>query len=258
MGTETVTCRYQTLTTPPFIQGDPTEGLFTPTVDQKYRLGTKLMDNHGRVWRYAKNAATQLEVALMAQCEAQDAQSIEQIQTAGAIHAIGTTKFSLVVTTGSGITDGELQDGWLVVNKSTGIGYSYPIKWNRWLTSDTLIEVELYEPLRVATATTTEFTFIRNRWANVLVMPTTVTGIAAGVPNVVIPASYYGWLQTKGYCPMLVDAGDTLVIGAAVGNPGTNGTAGGVGIPAITTQIWGHCVYIATAGECALIDLNLE
>jgi len=258
MGTETVNSRYQVITTPPAIQGDPTEGLFTPTSAQKYRLGTKLFDNHGRVWRYSKNAGTQLEVALMAQCEAQDAQSIEQIQTAGAIIAVGKTKFNLIVATGSGITDGELSDGWLVVNKSTGLGYSYPIKWNEWITSDTTINIELYEPIRVATATTTEFTFIINRWSNVLVMPTTVTGIAAGVPNVVIPASYYGWLQTKGYCPMTVDAGDTLVIGAAVGNPGTNGTAGGAGIPAITTQIWGHTVYIATAGETALIDLNLE
>jgi hypothetical protein len=257
MGTEIVNSRYQVLTTPPAIQGDPREGLFTPTAAQQYRLGTKLFDNHGRVWRYGKNAGTELAVALMAQSEAQDAQSVEQLQT-GYTTSIGQTKIKALLATGSAITDGELADGWLVANKSTGLGYCYPIKWNEWLTSDTVMSVELYEPIRVATAATTEWTFIINRWSNVLVMPTTVTGIAAGVPNVVIPANYYGWLQTKGYCPMTVDAGDTLVIGCAVGNPGTNGTAGAVGVPAITTQIWGHCVYIATAGETALVDLNLE
>jgi hypothetical protein len=164
----------------------------------------------------------------------------------------------MVVTTSNGIVDGELSDGWMVVNKSTGLGYAYPIKWNQYLTSDTLMEIELYEPLRVATATTTEVTLVKNPWADIVVMPTTAAGIATGVPAVVIPASYYGWVQTKGICAMTVDASDTLVVGAAVGKPGTNGTAGGVGIPAITTQIWGHCIYIAATGETALINLNLE
>jgi hypothetical protein len=257
MGTETVNMRYGKLTTPPAIQGDPTEGLFTPTVDQKHLLGTKLYDGHGRVWRYCKNSSTQLEVALMAQSDAVDAQCIDQVQT-GYTTSIGQTEITALLTTANAISDGELRDGWLVANKSTGLGYCYPIRWNEWITSDTIMRIYLHEPIRVATAATTEFTIVKNRWADLVVMPTTVAAIAAGVPNVVIPASYYGWVQTKGYCPMTVDAGDTLVVGAAVGNPGTNGTAGGVGIPAITTQIWGHAVTIAVAGETALIDLNLE
>ncbi len=257
MGTENVNSRYQLLTTPPAIQGDPTEGLFTPTVDQKYRLGTKLFDHRGRVWRYGKNGSTELAAALMTQSEAPKAELLNEAQT-GYTTAIGDTKIRVLVTTASGILNGDLADGFLVTRDGTGEGYAYGIRWNEWLVGDTVMWLELVEPIRVATAVTSEFDIVKNRWSGLIVQPTTVTAVAAGVPNVVIPANYYGWVQTKGYCPMIVDAGDTLVIGAAVGVPGTHGTPGGVGIPAVTTDIWGRAVTVAAAGETALIDLQLE
>lgn len=256
MATET-NGRYAHVTTPPFIQGSPREGLFTPTVDQKHRLGTLLYDEFGRRWRYAKNGATQLEVALMAQSEAVNANVLNEVQTAYGL-ALAAKSGRVLVTTSNGISDGELQDGWLAVQDGTGEGYLYPIQWNEWITGDTVMQVTLYEEIRLAIAATAEITLIKNKWRDVIVMPTTVTGIWAGVPNVVIPVNYYGWLQTKGPCPMVVDAGDTLVVGALAGNPATNGTAGGVGIPAITTQVWGHAITIGAAGETAVIDLNLE
>lgn len=256
MGTET-NGRYMRKSTPPFMQGDPSEGLFTPTVDQRYALGSCLYDSFGRRWRYAKNGATQLEVALMAQSEAINANVANEVQTGYGL-ALGATSGQVLVTTSNGIADGELQDGWLLITDGTGEGYCYPIQWNTWVTGDTVMQLDLFEPIRLAVAATAEITLVKNKWRDVVVMPTTVAGIWTGVPNVVIPANYYGWLQTKGICPMVVDAGDTLVVGALAGNPATNGTAGGVGIPAITTQVWGHTIYIGAAGESALIDLNLE
>jgi len=258
MATEIVNSRYQVLSTPPGgLQGDPQEGLFTPTVDQKYRLGTKLNGSRGRVWRYIRNGSTQLEVALMAQSEAPDAQTLDQVQT-GYTTSIGDTTITALLTTANALSDGELTDGTLVVNKGTGLGYAYPIKWNEWITSDTIMSLELHEPIRVATAATSEFTFIKNKFADCVVMPTTPTGIAAGVPNVVIPASYYGWVQTKGPCPMIVDTAETLVIGCACGFPAASAVAGAVGVFAATGPYFGTVVTISTAAETALIDLALE
>lgn len=240
-----------------FIQGDPQEGLFVPTADQRHRLGTGLRDARGRVWRYAKNGATQLEVALMAQAQAPKAELGNEVQT-GYTTAAGDTTITVLVTTASGILDRELRDGYLVTQDGDGEGYMYPIKDNRWITGDTVMRIDLWEPIRVATAATSEFTLIKNIYRDVIVQPTIVTAIAVGVPNVVIPANYYGWLQTKGVCPMIVDAGDTLVVGAMGGVPGTHGTAGAIGIPAITTDVWGRVIYIGAAGETALVNLNLE
>jgi hypothetical protein len=257
MPTEIPQARYQVLTTPPIMVGDPQSGLFVPTVGQQFRLGQGLADNHGRMFRYCKNAAVQLEAALMAQSEAINANVTSEVQT-GYTTAIGDTSITVLVTTSNGISDGELADGHLVTQDGTGEGYAYPIRWNEWVTSDTVMRIDLYEPIRVATAATSEFTLVKNTHSDVIVMPTTVTGVAVGVPNMVVPASYYFWAQTKGPCPMIVDAGDTLVVGALAGVPGTHGTAGAVGIPAITTDVWGRTIFVAAAGETALIDLNLE
>lgn len=239
------------------IQGCPADGLFTPTAEQKYRLGTGLYDARGRQWRYVKNAGTQLEVALMAQAAAIVSELSNEVQT-GYTCSVGQTTVTVLVTTASGLVNHQLQDGYMVTQDGDGEGYCYPIKDNRWISGDTVMRVDLWEPIRKNTAETSEFTFIQSIYRNVIVMPTAVTGIAVGVPTEPIPANYYGWVQTKGVCPMVVDAGDTLVVGKCVGIPATHGTPGGVGIPAITTDVWGRCIYIAAAGETALIDLQLE
>lgn len=257
MATEQPTARYQVLSTPPIIQGDPQEGLYTPTVDQRYRIGQKLVDNHGRMFRYCKNGAVALSAALMTQSEAINANVTNEVQT-GYTTAIGDKSITVLVTTSNGISDGELADGYLVTQDGTGEGYSYQIRWNEWVTSDTVMRIDLYDSIRIATAATSEFTLVKNPWRDVIVMPTTVTGVATGVPNMAVTESYYFWAQVKGTCPMVVDAGDTLVVGALAGVPGTHGTAGAVGIPAITTDVWGRTIFIGAAGETALIDLNLE
>lgn len=239
------------------IQGDPQEGLFTPTVDQQHRLGTGLEDARGRVWRYAKNGGSELQRALMAQSEELKAGLTNEVQT-GYTTSIGDTEITVLVTTGNGIVDGELRDGYLVTRDGTGSGYMYPIKDNFWITGDTVMRVHLWEPIRVATAATSEFTLVKNLRMDVIVMPTTLTGIAVGVTNGVIAANYYGWLQTKGPCVMYVDDGDTLVIGEACGAPATHGTAGAVGVVGATDDVWGRVIDIASDNEYALIDLHLE
>ena len=257
MGTELTQSRYSVLSTPPVIVGYPKEGLFTPTAAQNHRLGQRLFDNHDRKFRYCKNGGVELAAGLMGQSEAINDDMISEVQTAYST-AIGDTSITVLTTTTNGISDGELADGCLVTQDGTGEGYMYPIKYNEWISGDTVMRVDLYEAIRVATAATSEFTLIKNTSRDIIVMPTTVTGVAVGVANMVVTLNYYYWAQVKGLCPMIVDAGDTLVVGAIAGVPATHGTAGAVGIPAITTDIWGRAVFVAAAGETALIDLNLE
>lgn len=258
MATERVNARYQRLTTPPvLIQGDPIEGLFTPTVDQRHLVGSMMKDAFGRSWRYIRNAAVELAVGYTVQSEAPDAQCLDNIQT-GYTTAAGDTVIQILVATGNALSDGELKDGWLVVNKATGIGYTYPIKWNRWITSDTVMEIELYEPIRLATSATSEFTLVKNKYADVVVTPTTPTGTIVGVPNVVIPASYYGWVQSQGPCGCYVDTSETLVIGCAVGHPASSAVPGAVGVFAATGPYIGHSMTVSIEGEVALVDLDLD
>lgn len=237
--------------------GGPAEGLWTPTVDQRHRLGEKYEDGFGRVWRYAHAGATALAPALMTCAEAMPSGIFEIVQT-GYTSAIGDTQIRVLATTGSGITNGQLIDGWLIVNKVTGLGHAYAIANNTWITGDTVMSVELYEPIRVATSATSEITMRKNLYEKVIVNATTPTGLATGVPNMTIPISYYGWLQRKGPCAMTVDTGETLTIGCVCGGASSAAVAGAVGVAHIVEPIYGHAITIGAADETALIDLQLE
>jgi len=237
--------------------GGPAEGLWTPTVDQKHRLGEKYEDGFGRVWRYCQAGATALAPALMTCAEAPPSGVFEIVQT-GYTTAIGDTSIRVLATTGSGLVNGDLIDGWLIVNKVTGLGHAYAIANNTWISGDTVMHVELYDPIRVATTATSEITMRKNLYKKVIVNATTPTGLATGVPNITIPISYYGWLQRKGPCAMTVDTGETLTIGCMCGGPATAAVAGAVGVCAVTEPYYGQVITVGAADETALIDLQLE
>ena len=238
--------------------GGPIEGVYTPTVDQQHRLGEKYEDGFGRVWRYAKNGATALAPALMCAMAAPEAETIDEIQT-GYSNEIGATTIRALLTTSNEVTDGELADGWLVVNKSTGLGYTYPIANNWWITTDTVMAIELFEGLRVATSATSEFSIFKNPYRDVVVDATTTTGLNLGIPAVVVPSYYYCWLQRKGPCAVVMDTSGVMVVGSMVGHPDTQDVAGAAGLAVITESIWGQVLWPPTSdAEVGLIQLMLE
>jgi len=255
-----------TLTPPAFAQGiilgdesEPLLGIYEQSADQKYHLGTKLEFADGRVFRYAKNGGTGLSKAYMTTSEALNARAVEELQsTYGTSAEVGDLEIDIDVTTGGTWTADAFADGFIVVNKATGIGDIYKIAATKINGSDdTLLRVQLETPLRTALDATSELTFVKNAWRDVDVMPTTVEGTPTGVPLIGVTADYYCWLQTRGYAPLLVDDGDTIVKGNVVGPGGTD--AGSVqAVGADTTYAYGVAVYVAAADEVAIIDLKLE
>lgn len=238
--------------------GGPTEGLWTPTVDQQHRLGEKHEDGFDRLWRYCRNGAAILAAGYMSGKEATHANTLNKTQTAYGAVAIGDTRVTVLVTTANGILDGELLDGTLLVEDSTGYLHAYAIANNTYIVSDTVISVELYDPIRVAWSATSVITLSKNMYADVVVMGTTPTGIACGVPNVAIPIGYYGWLQRKGPCAMFWDSSDTTAIGCLTGCPSTAAIAGTTGATSATEAVYGHVIEIGAADKACLVYLQLE
>lgn len=239
-----------------------TANIFTPTVDQKYMLGTILDLNGGRRFRYCKNDSTEIAKAVMVQSSVPIAGNTEEVNTNGTAASAKDQSLTIGVTTT--IAEDALVDGWLNVVDVTAaaLGDLYLIKSN---TAGTTPVITLADAggLRTAIAVTTEITVIKNKYRDVVVVPKAAgTAVPVGVTQVVVTASYYFWAQTRGYASILVDT-DTVIVGNPVGESTTGNVNGGVGVVANdgTDPVWGICVVLGTAGQTdqpAIIDLTLE
>ena len=238
-------------------QSTPTQLPGASSAAQAYPLGTKLEARDGRIWRYCKAGGTQLAAGLMGQSPAIDATLENEVQTGKATN-IGDTVISVLVTTASSLTPANLAGGYMVVEDVTGEGQYYKINTAVWATEDTVLTVTLDEPIRVATDATSEVSLYPNPWLGIVVAPTTLTGYCVGVATGVITANHYYWAQRCGPCAMVVDGGETVVVGEAAGYPATIATPGAVGISAVTDPIWGEFMGVAAAGETALVYLRME
>jgi len=226
-------------------------------------LGEILEFNDGRKFRYCKDSGTGSAKALIQCAEPIDAQQLGNVQTAYGVSA-GEVKFDILVATGNAISDHELIDGYLYVNASTpGVagGSMYIIKDNYWITSDTVMMVEIADEggVRTAIAATDDISIVKNMCRDTKVNPTTLDAPAVGITMAVIPAGYYYWAQFRGIACCLVDASDTIVVGEPCGKAGTAGTAGSVGLVANdgTDAVYGTVVSFVAHTEYCLVNLML-
>lgn len=238
----------------------PTQTIFEQSATQQYAVGTKLELNDGKVFRYAKNGGTLLAKGLMTSGEAAYARAIAETQsTYGTSAEIGDVELDLDVTTGGSWGENEFAGGMLWVESGTALGDVYRILANAINGSDdTLMRVRLETALRTAWAADSVVSLVKSKWQEVDVQATGFELPPAGVPLIAVTANYYCWLQTKGYCPMLVDTGEALVKGDVVTSGGTTAGACGTATALETEQIWGHVVVVVAAAGYALIDLNVD
>lgn len=226
-----------------------------------YPLGTKLEARDGRIWRYALAGGVNLAAGAMGAAEAIHADVTDITQT-GYTTSIGDTVISALWTTTNGIANDELIDGWLCVVTGVGKGQSYRIAGNLWTTGDTVMQITLHDPIVVATDATAVMTAVKSLYSDVVVAPTTLAGTIVGVPNLAVTAANYYWAQTKGPCAMIVDDGETIVLGELVGYPATDGDAGSIGVINIdgtnSTPIYGRVITVVAADSYAMVDLTVE
>ena len=236
---------------------EPKQGIFEESATQEHRLGARFIDGD-RIFRYAKNAAVGLSKALMTQTQVVDTDTHEIIQT-GHTWAVNDISGTMLITTGGTWVDNEFVDGYFFGNQvASAIGDSYRVLASEITSDDTILKLELETPIRNAVLATTEMSLIPNRFYDVVVFPTTKTGYAAGVPLIDVTASYYFWAQTGGPAPVIVDTGETVVIGDTVSLPDTSSVAGACGVRLTLEQSWGNVLLVGAAAEPALVNLNID
>jgi hypothetical protein len=258
-----------TLTRPSFAKdiilasdGEPIQSIYEESLTQEYHLGTKLIYNDGRIFRYAKNGGTALSKALMTQGETIYAYSDDETQsTYGGSANVGDIEIDIDVTTGGSWTANEFAQGFLINSSGTAtcIGDIYKIVANEINGSDdTLMRVQLETPIRVAWDTSSVIFLTKSPWRDVDVGTTTAVGTPTGIPLIDVTANYFFWAQTGGYAPCIVDDSETLVNGEPVGYPATVADDGAVGVPGATDAVWGFCVITKATDAAAMIDLKLD
>ncbi len=235
---------------------EPKQDIFTSSDAQKHRLGAKFIDGD-RIFRYAKNSsAAILAKALMTQAKVVDTNTTETVQT-GHAWSVGDVSGTVLVAS-STLAVNFFTDGWMWANLVAPVGDIYRVLASEVTSTDTIIDIELETTVRTAISVTSEISLMPNRWMDVVVFPTAHTGYATGVPLADIAISEYGWLQTAGPCPLLVDDGETIVIGDTVGSPGTSADAGSCGVRVTLEQAWGNVLHVGPTDDAALINLSLD
>lgn len=256
-----------TLTPPPFADdiifagdGEPFQSVYEESATQKHKLGTKLIYPDGRIFRYAK-AGEALSKALMTSAQENYAYCDAETQsTSGTSVEVGDIEITIDVTTGGTWTENAFAGGWIVNTSGTAtcIGDIYKVVANKIQSTDTLMTVQLETPIRVAWDASSVIYMMKNAYMDVEPFPTTPVGTATGIPLIDVTSGYYFWAQRGGYAPCIVDDGETIVMGDAVGHPATVADEGACGVVAATDHVWGYVVMTAAIDAAALIDLTID
>jgi predicted RecA/RadA family phage recombinase len=243
------------------ISGGIEQDVWTASATQNYALGTVRQFSDGRRFRYCQAGASGITRALMQQTAVADSKFLDITQT-GHSQTAGSKSITVLCTTGSAVAANYFTGGHLLVTTGTNAGDIYPILTSTLEVTDTLLDLVLSEALRNNIAATDKIAVIPNRWKKTVVVPTTTaTAAPAGVPLIDVTASYYYWAQVRGPAPLFVDTADTIVVGSKVGIPATNAVAGAGGVTTATAfayPIYGTVMWIAAAGEPALVNLEIE
>lgn len=190
------------------------QGLFEESSTAKHKIGTRMQLADGRVFYYASTAEATVAGKL---CFSKPTHAAKTAMVGGIAGAVGAKSISGFTVGTNAFTANEFAEGWLVVQKVAGVGYTYKIKSNTSGSAAGTASVVLYDPIQVAITTLSEINFVYNPFYSVSCGTATVTSSPAGVAiKGVIQSAYYGWLQTWGVCAVQHDEAGSLTIGMRV------------------------------------------
>ena len=191
-------------------------------------LGTRLVLPDEREYRFVLNDGTAEVAASLYQSVASVANHVNVVcDVARAVDAV-------IVSATLGATAAAIDiyaEGIVHVNDAAGEGYAYNITRamssgaaHAAAASSGILTVNLApgEKVQIALTTSSEVSFTRNRYHQVLIHASPPTGGIAGVSPGVAAADRFYWSQTKGYAAVLADG--TLLAGLPVmASIGTDG-----------------------------------
>ncbi len=200
--------------------GTLSPSLFTETgTIRLVELGHRMVqDSTGRIWHYSKAGASNLSRGMLNVAATVNAQRINLSFTTAP--TAGDKEVKVTIGTGNA-AENDYRDGWLVVQDGTGEGRAYPIEGHPAITASTGGFIRLTEAIDTTGAVSeVNVDLIKNYYDGIVISVPDQADLIAGVMNVALTASYYGWAQTYGPCAVLQDEapvnGGMLTIGTGV------------------------------------------
>lgn len=177
--------------------------LFSASATAKHGLG-EYYEIGCRGFRYALAGASALVAGNVLQSRVEEATHDALVIVTG---DAGSRDVTLTTEASTGALDAnEYAGGWLVIDTTPGIEVPmYEIDSHPAIAASSNGTIRLREPLEYALTTTTRVTLMFNPYSKVIQFPvTTATGVPVGVAVYPTTAAYYGWVQTRGPCGVLI------------------------------------------------------
>ena len=254
-----------------------TEGeQFNSYTDQRWPLGTQMILQDGRRYRFARNGAGAATAGLLFQSEVPDGafDTLAVVAATSTYNTAGTRSLRITLPA-SAVTKDLWKEGYAVTEAAAGAGegYAYKVVTNPASAGSEDITLTLETALKHTLNTSDTITMVKHPGADVIIHPAPRTANLYGVAAGAIAAASFGWFAVGGAQPVLVVGthvigGGLIATGTVTGSPDGSVEASGVGITTtaatiaqiteITGSYVGNCIEVAPTTGYGLASLNMN
>lgn len=188
---------------------------FNIYTSRRWPLGTQLILQDGRRFRFVRNGAVAMVPGKLYQSELPDPDHDTLAVVSGTLGAR-----AIRLTNGADTIEADLYaDGYIVTEAAAGAspGRLYRIAGSHAAitnATDGNIPLAGGSGLQAALNTSDTVTLVKSPYADVIVHPSPPTAMVVGVAMGAVAAAGFGWVQTRGITPCLIDG--TVTIGLSV------------------------------------------
>lgn len=228
----------------------------TVAASQGVTLGHPMMFDDGRVYRWARAAATNIATARLCQQTLNDANFDELVVPAAVAAGARTFNITNGATT---VALGDFDDGWLNVEDDAGEGHLYRIRTHAAESAGSAdFSVTIYETVQVAWTTATTVGLFRNPYGRAIIHPSPATAMLIGETVLALTASRYGWLQTRGPASCLVE-GTHVINERTIDSASADGAQAPTASTAAGEEYYvGIVMEVAATTEEGIVNLRME
>lgn len=229
----------------------------TPAAFGNLFLGDVIRTRDGRIFKFGRVGAVAAVAGSMYQAPAPVANHLAQTPAAA---AIGATSVTITTLGATAATQNQYAGGWMQIDTTPGQGRMYGIDSHLANAGSAALILNLVkdDPIQIALTTASRVGLIANPYAGVIIVPTTQTNIAIGVPTNAYAIGAYGWFQVGGPCALLMD-GTPAAIGYVVNSASVAGAGAKWTTAAadVAVQVYGHMMQTGVDTKNNAVFLTL-